>query len=123
MDQEFTASQLNDVWADYSTNLKNEERTAEYTILNQPFEIKEKDTILLRLANSIQVDLLERFKMDFVQYLRQSLKNSRIKLQIELTQEEQKQRLYTSQDKFNYMAEKNPKLAELKRRLNLDYDY
>jgi len=31
-------------------------------------------------------------------------------------------RPYTSQEKFNYMAGKNPQLLELKKRFNLDFD-
>jgi len=77
----------------------------------------------LKLSSSIQQDILERFRLEFVQYLRTELRNSDISLQTEIVQEEQKQKLYTSQDKFNYLASINPKLLELKRRLNLDYDY
>lgn len=114
---------LEEVWSEYVDLLKEDERNAECTVLNQPYELKDQTIVALKLSNSIQLDILERFRQEFVQYLRTSLKNSEISLQTEIVQEETKQKLYTSQDKFNYLVSKNPKLLELKRRLNLDYDY
>jgi DNA polymerase-3 subunit gamma/tau len=40
-----------------------------------------------------------------------------------MVQEQQAKRLYTSQDKLNYLTEKNPKVLELQRRLGLDIDF
>jgi DNA polymerase-3 subunit gamma/tau len=34
----------------------------------------------------------------------------------------QKKRLYTSSEKYQYMVEKNPKLKEFKKRFNLDLE-
>lgn len=119
----FTKENLEAVWNDYLKKLKAEEKSPEQSVLNQPYELKEDFQIELKLANTIQEDILDRFRTEFVQYLRNSLKNSSIKLSTSIVQEETKQRLYTSQDKFNYMVKVNPKLLDLKQRLGLDYDY
>jgi DNA polymerase III subunit gamma/tau len=112
--------QLSKVWTTYADKLRQEEKAAELSVVNQAYELKEDYHIIIKLSNSLQEDIFERFRMDFVRYLRQSLNNNQIKLATEIVQEEVKQRLYTAQDKFNYMAQKNPKLIDLRLRLGLD---
>jgi DNA polymerase III subunit gamma/tau len=119
----FTIEQLSVVWKTYGEKLKNEEKASEMSVINQPYELKNDGRIVIKLANSIQDDILERFKTGFVRYLRQELANQKISIATEIVQEVVQQRLYTAQDKFNYMVEKNPKLLEFRRRLDLDYDY
>ncbi len=120
---EVSQESLVKVWKEYLEQLKKEERSAELSVMNQPFEIKGDAEIILKLGSGLQVDILEKFKSHFVNFLRNSLNNPQIKIQVEIVQEETKQRLYTSQDKFNYMVERNPKLMELRNRLGLEYDY
>ena len=66
---------------------------------------------------------MERFRMDLVSYLRRELNNDEIKLKTTIVEEEISRKLYTSQDKLNYLIEKNPKILELQKRLGLDTDY
>ncbi len=120
---EVSQESLVKVWQEYLEQLKKEERSAELSVINQPFEIKGDAEIILKLGSGLQVDILEKFKSHFVNFLRNSLNNPQIKIRVEIVQEETKQRLYTSQDKFNYMVERNPKLMELRNRLGLEYDY
>lgn len=122
-DREFTLPELEKAWSDYAEKLKQEERASELIILNQKYQLQDDYTILLELNNSIQESILDRFRNDFVVTLRETLGNRKIRLKTELVAEEVKERLYTAQDKFNYMAEKNRKILELRKRLGLDYDY
>ena len=79
--------------------------------------------IELKLQNRIQEDIMERFRMELVGYLRKKLNNDDIKLSTTIVEEEVSKKLYTSQDKLNYLIEKNPKILELQKRLGLDTDY
>jgi DNA polymerase III subunit gamma/tau len=120
---DFTPEQLALAWKSYTDMLRNEGKSAELSVVNQPYEIKEGSLIVIKLANGLHMDILERFRSDFVRYLRQTLANQEIRLETEIVQEIVQQRLYTSQDKFNYMVKKNSKLIDLKQRLGLEYDY
>lgn len=122
-DRNFTLPELEKAWSAYAGKLKEEERASELIILNQKYQLQDDYTILLELNNSIQENILDRFRNDFVVTLRKTLGNRKIRLKTELVAEEVKERLYTAQDKFNYMAEKNTKILELRKRLGLDYDY
>lgn len=122
-DEVFTEEQLSAAWKNYVEKLRNEEKAAELSVVNQPYELKNDFHIVIKLSNSLQEDILGRFKIEFTKYLRQSLQNNEVKISTVIVQEELKQRLYTSQDKFNFLVQKNPKLLELKQRLGLEYDY
>ncbi|HEY0743241.1 MAG TPA: hypothetical protein VGD40_17355, partial [Chryseosolibacter sp.] len=56
-------------------------------------------------------------------FLREKLRNSNIQVTGVLTQSDDKKIIYTNRDKFDYLADKNPILKELKDRLGLDTDF
>lgn len=81
-------------------------------------------TIHIKLSNPLQEDIIERFKGELMKYLRQSLKNSNLKLSYSMLQENEKKMIpYTPQEKFLYLAEKQPILKEIQQRLMLDTDF
>jgi DNA polymerase-3 subunit gamma/tau len=73
------------------------------------------------LESQLQVDLFSEIKPDLLLYIRSQLKNKQLDI-VETIEEQQLQnRLYTSDDKFKFMLQKNPNLAKLKQQLNLDF--
>ncbi len=75
------------------------------------------------LASSLEINILERFEQEVVSYLRTTLKNTKLLLENEVKEQETSKKLYTSKDKFEYMASKNPALKDMKERLGLDFEY
>ena len=71
----------------------------------------------------LQEDLLHTEKVELLNFLRSELKNFGIDLQTKLLEQIQKKRLYTSNEKYLHMLEKNPNLEEFRKRFNLDLDY
>lgn len=61
-------------------------------------------------------------KPQLMNYLRKSLNNYEIEVNTRIDEQVRVKRPYTSQEKYQYMATKNPKLAELRQRFNLDFD-
>lgn len=61
-------------------------------------------------------------KPQLMNYLRKSLNNYDIEVNTRIDEQVRVKRPYTSQEKYQYMATKNPKLAELRQRFNLDFD-
>jgi DNA polymerase-3 subunit gamma/tau len=55
-------------------------------------------------------------------HLRSSLKNFGIEVNVRVDEQAVVKRPYTNHEKFQHMAAKNPQLAELKKRFNLDAD-
>lgn len=95
---------------------------AEYHLLSQPFT-RNENIITIDLHSSVEESLLGHFKNDLTTHLREKLRNNSIQVTAELKKEEDKKIIYTNREKFDYLAEKNPWLKEMKDRLGLDTDF
>jgi DNA polymerase-3 subunit gamma/tau len=95
---------------------------AEYHLLSQEFEIRDNQ-VIVHLHNSFQDTLINTLKSDALTFLRQKLKNNTIQLIGEMSISNEKKVIYTNREKFEHLAEKNPKLKDLKERLGLDTDF
>ena len=71
----------------------------------------------------VQETMLANIKSELTLFLREKLKNNTIIITGELDLGEDKKMIYTPRDKFEYLANKNPVLNELKERLGLDTDF
>ncbi len=111
---------LKEVWNDYAEQRKDQ--IAEYQILKREFRY-EHPTVMVLLTNPVEETLLENFRRDLIQFLRDRLKNSELTIDSLLKEAAGKKIIYTSKEKFEHLAEKNPTLHELKDRLGLDWDY
>lgn len=82
--------------------------------------ILEGTTFKLQLDNQIQMDTLTQMKQDLATFLRQRLKNASIQIIAEIVETTTERRPYTAQEKFEYLANKNPALLELRDKLGLE---
>lgn len=122
-DKPFTFEELQDMWQTFA-RLRRQQNdiTSEQVVLNREL-VLDGTTIHLTLDNTLQVDFLTELKPDLLGYLRRELQNSQIQIEHKVVVQEVKKMIYSSQDKFNYLAEKNPALLELRKVLNLEVDY
>jgi DNA polymerase-3 subunit gamma/tau len=74
------------------------------------------------VANKVQEDLFRDEKPYFLNYMRSTLKNFDLEVNARIDKQVAVKRPYTSQEKYQHMAAKNPQLAELRKRFNLDFD-
>ena len=110
-------------WRELTMQKRTEGKMLEFIILDRPVTVDEKQEILLQLENPVQVDQFNEFRAEFLAALRQRLRNNRLNVRLEVKEQQGGRKLYTSQDKFNYLSEKHPILPELKKRLGLDTDF
>lgn len=89
-------------------------------MLKRDFNLVEGHILKLRLDNQVQMDLLTQMKQDLAVYLRQRLQNNTIQITAEIVESQQERRPYTAQEKFEYLANKNPALWDLKEKLGMD---
>ncbi|WP_435356073.1 DNA polymerase III subunit gamma/tau [Emticicia sp. SJ17W-69] len=88
-------------------------------MLKRDFEL-EGTTLKLQLDNQIQLDTLNQIKQDLAAYIRQKLRNSNIQIVATIVESATERRPYTAQEKFEYLANKNPALLELREKLGLE---
>ena len=80
--------------------------------------------IILHIHNDAQKEILLNVRQEFLDNIRQQLSNNTISLDIRIEEVEVSTgKVYKPADKFKYLAEKNPQLLELKKRLDLELDY
>jgi DNA polymerase-3 subunit gamma/tau len=79
--------------------------------------------VIVHLHNHFQETLINTIKVDILTFLREKLANTSIQLMGEHTAVDDKKVIYTNREKFDHLAEKNPKLKDLKERLGLDTDF
>ncbi|GAB3691512.1 DNA polymerase III subunit gamma/tau [Spirosoma flavus] len=122
-DKPFSFEDLQDSWNTFARLRRQQiDNTTEQVVLNREL-VLEGTVIHLTLDNKLQVDFLTELKPDLLGYLRNELQNSQIQIEHKVTVQEVKKMIYSSLDKFNYMAEKNPVLHDLRKALNLEVDY
>ncbi|XOV93761.1 MAG: hypothetical protein ACFHWX_03425 [Bacteroidota bacterium] len=92
-------------------------------MLNRNVSKSGEQDVLIHLASSLEVSILERLEQGIVQHFRKVLRNSSIQLQKDVTEQEKSKKLYTSKEKYDYMVEQNPALKDLKDRLGLDFEF
>lgn len=123
--ESFTPDQLWVVWSSYAEILKskgNESLAA--TLIKRKPEMAPDLQLKFTLDTKVQEEDMQVKKADFIQYLRQELKNFDIQLNFDVAAiEDNSSKIYTGRDKYEHMAGKNPKLHELRKRLNLDIEY
>jgi DNA polymerase-3 subunit gamma/tau len=122
-DKPFDQEQLQTTWLAFARLRQQQNDSAtEQLVLNRTLTLK-GTSIHITLDNTLQVGYLTEVKLELLGYLRDKLQNSKIQLEHTVTQQEVKKMIYSSQDKYNFMAEKNPALHELRKVLNLEVDY
>ena len=96
----------------------------EFTLLNRQYHIGQDNEIILHLENHVMMDQFTAIYRDIVRELRSETGNRTIKLSAEVVEaQDDGRKLYTSQDKFNYLAEKYPVIVDMKQRFGLDTDF
>lgn len=116
----YTAEQLQEKWMAYLSTL--EDRPNLKTTLSRTPEIQPDGMLLLTIENHIQDELVKGIKPQLVSWLRRELKNSSIDLALRVAESDTRKFAYTDGEKFEEMLSKNPDLALLKQRFNLDFE-
>ncbi|PST81663.1 DNA polymerase III subunit gamma/tau [Pedobacter yulinensis] len=119
--QPFTYETLLELWNKYAERLKADGKINVFTLMttNAPV-LKTPEHIVVLTENKIQEHLLQDESVELLNYLRNGLQNFGIEISHEQTERKQVKRLYTNTEKYAYLAAKNPKLEEMRRRFNLD---
>lgn len=90
--------------------------------LNRKPLLTENNLLVLKLDNLVQEELIRNNKPQLVAWLRKELRNSRIDLTTEISQEPTRRIIYTDNEKLDEMLRKNPDLSLLKESFQLDFD-
>ncbi len=120
---DFNDNRLANLWQEYLLMLKKLQKKRLFSSLaNKKLVLKENYTVEITLDNETQFSLFEEEKPQLLKFLREKLNNFSLVFDIKVAESAKSLEPYSPQEKFQYMAEKNPHLLELKQRLDLDLE-
>lgn len=120
---ELTLENLQQVWHEFAEiRRRTKDSTTEGIALNRAVELVDF-TIQVALDNDPQMDALQGMRYDLLGYLKSRFNAPRLEINARVAPHEVNRLPYTPAEKFNYMAEKNPYLLQLKQALGLDVDF
>jgi DNA polymerase-3 subunit gamma/tau len=116
---------LEKCWNAYASQIREDKPRMAVTLKNVQPCITDSNTIGITLNNRSQLDDFNNtIKSDLEIFLRREMKNAGILIAaslIESTDSEQT-RLYTNEEKFRYLSQKNPLLLNFRQKLNLELE-
>jgi DNA polymerase-3 subunit gamma/tau len=111
-------------WNQYAASIeKSKPRIFSTLIHNRPV-VRGDGTVKVLLNSEAQRDhFVKNIRSEMVDYIKRSVGLSSMEIITEVSENEQNgTKIYTEQDKLEYLAKKNPDLIKLKSRFNLDFD-
>ena len=122
----FTQDQLNMLWRKYAFKMKEKGMETFHTALTKRFPVKKGANYVFEfeLDNEIQKEYIITHLDEFHEFLRKSLNNFSLKIELFLTKEENHPpKFLNGKEKFEILVKKNPNLNYLKKSLDLDLDF
>jgi DNA polymerase-3 subunit gamma/tau len=117
----FTQKELDVVWTAYVEHLQERGQQILASIINADQPVLKKTTIHLRFPNQSMKEDLEKSQGQILEYLKRELNNYLIDFEIAVDKSVTKKYVYTDQDKFSKLVEKNPAVDLLRRTFDLDF--
>ncbi len=119
--EEFSEQAFYEAWTRYALKAKEKGKINLFTLMTAHTPVlEENNSIKIEIDSSYQKDLLKSEKIDLLNALRTDLRNFNIDIRTVAARKDQKKKPYTNREKFLHMAEKNPRLEDLRQRFDLD---
>lgn len=119
----FTTDTFLKCWNDFAAKVKGDGKSTLFTILTTSAPVMLKPyTFEVIVSNRTQEAVFREEKPGLMNHLRTTLRNFDIEVQTRIDEQTVVRKPYTSIEKFQHMAAKNPQLMELKKRFNLEFD-
>lgn len=117
-----TEDTIRSLWQKYIDIRRGESAEIDINTLGNSFDYQE-GKITLQLHQGLEEEIFKRQKNELMQFLKKESGYHELTINIDLQELSNKKILYTAQEKFNFLAEKYPRLLELKQKLGLDVDF
>jgi len=121
----FTFEELNLVWTQIAQGFKQSNFINKYVMMNR--EISLVDSVIhMKVEGEVQMQQFnDSLKLELLTQLREKLQNDSIDLSLDLIESDvnDKKLIYTQADKYEFLSQKHPILAEMKQKMGLDYEF
>jgi DNA polymerase-3 subunit gamma/tau len=112
---------LRRVWQEYVASLSH--LPAVQALLDgMEVTVDDDHRVQLIVSNAIQEKYTSEHRDSMLQFLRQGLQNERIDIEVQVSREAAAKVVYTPDERFAYLAEKNPLLHQMREIFQLDIE-
>lgn len=121
----FSIEHVKMFWKQYAYVVKENGLETFYNALIKRDPVLVSEEVLgIVVDNQVQMDYIQAELMGFIEFMRKSLQNYHVDIQLSMSNEPEKEtKFLTGKDKFSALARKNPNLHTLKNLFNLDIEY
>jgi DNA polymerase III subunit gamma/tau len=111
-------------WNQYAASIEKSKPRIYSTLIHNRPVVRSDGTVKVLLNSEAQRDhFLKNIRSEMVNFIKQTTGLSSVEIITEVSENEQNgTKIYTEQDKLEYLAKKNPDLIKLKSHFNLDFD-
>ncbi len=123
--EEFDQTQLDEKWKSFADNIHADRPRMAITLKSRQPILKPSFQVEIMLENSTQKeDFNSNIKALLQSFLRKELRNDSISISVnaEETIDDGKKKMYTTEEKLQYLINKNPAVAKLKQQFNLELE-
>ncbi len=118
---EFTEKELTEQWRKFANQIRDDQPRLCNTLLANKPEIVSQAGIRFEVTNPLQEEALNKIRPELLSHLKREL-NASLELEICINETIRENRLYLPEEKYEHMLKKNPELAKLRQRFNLDFE-
>lgn len=123
--RDLTQEILDEVFPKVREHFQKLGKSMELAILGQSMKMNEEGWVVLEVMGHVQEELALKMKPELIRIVRELGRVNLFKMELELKEELESERnkLYTSTDKFNFLKDKHAALGEFQRRFGLETDF
>jgi len=110
------------VWKSYAERIKQNKFRLYNAMLTFEPTLVDGYKVEFFVSNNLQKEEVDSVFLELQYYLRKHLSNSTLELVVELATSDQKTLIYTAEDKYKYLSQKNQVLVMLRQQMNLDFE-
>jgi len=111
-------------WNEYAASMEKLKPRIYSTLVNNRPVVRGDGAVMVLLNSEAQRDnFIKNIKSELVAYILDATGLSSVEILTEVSENEEiGKKIYTEQDKLEFLVNKNPELGKLKTRFNLDFD-
>ncbi|WP_057937318.1 hypothetical protein [Algoriphagus resistens] len=123
--RDLTQEILDEVFPKVREHFQKLGKSMELAILGESMKMNEDGLVVLEVMGHVQEELALKMKPELIRIVRELGRVNLFKIELELKEELESERnkLYTSTDKFNFLKGKHAALGEFQRRFGLETDF
>jgi DNA polymerase-3 subunit gamma/tau len=119
----FTQDQLEKAWEKYANELKTRKAGLGAALLSRKPVLGPEHVIEFSISNKALEEAINEDKMNFLGFLRKELGNYSLQLNLLMVEVDEKANLYTANDRYKRLAEKNPAINRFRQAFDLDIEF